>query len=380
MSGVELNLDISFEESCSCLKEVKEKKSEYCNGFGTEKCGLCDCETGWVGKYCDCNLQNNTNFREKENLCRKPNLDDEDYEDGTLGPICSNRGECNCGICECLPGVEGQYCDCRECPRDRDNDEICGNRGTCDCGNCLCDAGWSGETCKCSTSKLTCKAPNSEFICSEKGSCNCGKCECNENYYGKFCETSADSSNAVCSYFEACVQCHILRKESNNCTDIDKKCSSPDGKLFITEFFSDISLFNVTCITRMINDKNVTCQHTFSYEVNDGRTLLRIVLSECTGAVNTAMVGGFIVLGTLLLGLLILIVIKLRNDCKDKIEFARFEEEKIFTNYNESPIYNSPIRHYEVPQFNDNRESLRLDQFSSETSVVSYHYETTHRV
>lgn len=44
--------------------------------------------------------------------CRVPMASNE-----TLGAICSDNGECECGECKCNYGLYGTYCECPLCPR-----------------------------------------------------------------------------------------------------------------------------------------------------------------------------------------------------------------------------------------------------------------------
>lgn len=65
-----------------------------------------------------------------------------------------------------------------------------------------------------------------------------------------------------------------------------------------------------------------------------------------------------IVAATFLIGCLMIVLLKVHNVIQDKREFAKFDEErKNMTTYNyESPIYNSPIRKYDIPSAIKNEE------------------------
>lgn len=63
-----------------------------------------------------------------------------------------------------------------------------------------------------------------------------------------------------------------------------------------------------------------------------------------------------IIIATFLLGLIIIMIIKVNMYLADKREFAKFEEERLQTEYKyESPIYKSPVTIFRNPQ--SNRES-----------------------
>lgn len=86
--------------------------------------------------------------------------------------------------------------------------------------------------------------------------------------------------------------------------------------------------------------------------------MLKILDNRCT-PVNFAGITLTIVAATFLIGCLIILLVKVHNIVQDKREFARFDEErKNMTTYNfESPIYNSPIRKYELPTSIKNEEA-----------------------
>lgn len=52
----------------------------------------------------------------------------------------------------------------------------CGGRGRCDCGVCTCLDGWEGDVCECPTGNELCIAPGSNDVCANHGFCDCGQC------------------------------------------------------------------------------------------------------------------------------------------------------------------------------------------------------------
>lgn len=232
--------------------------------------------------------------------------------------------------------------------------KLCGGseRAFCDCGNCKCMDGWSGERCDCAISQATCIAPNSEKICSGHGSCDCGNCKCASNFYGTFCEMTSTAVNALCLYYEPCVNCLLDRNEFKNCSDVDARCRAKDGTKFYHEFVDDISDSKVQCVIRYTSKEDVQCDKKFTYQINEQtESLLRILASECKKGLSVGSVFAITILTTLVLGILLILLIKLVNYTRDKREFARFEEEqKNNKNYSlNNPIYNSPIRSYQIP-------------------------------
>ena len=68
----------------------------------------------------------------------------QDKEENTTK--CSFRGTFECGICNCNPGFIGKSCECSvddmsndSACRAQDSLEVCSGRGLCSCGNCTCD-------------------------------------------------------------------------------------------------------------------------------------------------------------------------------------------------------------------------------------------------
>lgn len=153
-------------------------------------------------------------------------LDDDDgvpcRPDNQTTVICSGRGACVCGICECerriSPGeiIYGKYCECDDFSCDRHNGLICGGHGSCRCGYCVCEPGWTGSDCACATSTENCipRDRPSDGICSGHGECECGACRCqvteDGRYSGRFCE-SCPTCAGQCHELKNCVQCQVYK-------------------------------------------------------------------------------------------------------------------------------------------------------------------------
>lgn len=226
-------------------------------------------------------------------------------------------------------------------------------RAYCDCGECKCHDGWTGERCDCPISKLTCTAPNGDKECSGHGACDCGQCKCASNFFGTFCEMTSTAKNALCAYYEPCVNCLLDRIEFKNCTDLDERCMAKDGTKFYYEFSDDISDSKIQCIIRFTSNEGVQCDKKFTYDINEQtESYLRIQNAECKKGMSIGSVFGIGIVSTLILGILLILLIKLITYTRDKREFARFEDDKKNnTQYSlQSPIYNSPIRTYEMPK------------------------------
>lgn len=186
-----------------------------------------------TGTFCACptDTTNATTKDAIENLCRQPL----GFDRTELGPICSNRGECDCGNCFCFDGFNGKYCECPDCDIDCDLE-----RADCICGECVCKYGWSGNSCNCKDSTDGCIGPNGE-ICSGRGYCECGECLCDEPYRGRFCEIGSDTENKLCAFYEPCVTCLIEEKTNmGKCEKSTEICSSAEqNEKFTTAFVTE---------------------------------------------------------------------------------------------------------------------------------------------
>lgn len=145
------------------------------------------------------------------------------------------------------------------------------------------------------------------------------------------------------------------------CADLEKRCSPANttAKPFLYEFYNDISDASIQCLLRITTKDDIKCDHRFTYEIDLTKqtTMLKILNNRCT-PVNVAGITIFIVSATFLIGCLVILLVKIHNIIQDKREFAKFDEERRnMTKYNyESPIYNSPIRKYDIPNLIKNEE------------------------
>ncbi|KAI5639674.1 integrin beta chain VWA domain-containing protein [Phthorimaea operculella] len=204
-AGLADEVTVEVEVLCECDCERNgEKKSPKCSlnekSHGTFQCGVCKCEDGWYGKTCQCAGDST----EKDDLrkCTPPST--------TGAKICSDRGICRCGKCECWEG----YDDLDQCQRRTDdcpthNQRPCAGHGTCVRGNCSCVAGWTGAKCECPLDKGVCLGANGQE-CSGHGYCDCDKCVCQNDkkiYEGKYCEKCDTCNDERCAQLKEYVHC-----------------------------------------------------------------------------------------------------------------------------------------------------------------------------
>uniref|UniRef100_A0AAR2KYR9 Integrin beta n=1 Tax=Pygocentrus nattereri TaxID=42514 RepID=A0AAR2KYR9_PYGNA len=150
-------------ETCDCEKNPIVKAAR-CNGNGNLVCGTCSCYDKWMGPFCNCSSQVQSDA-------------------GCIGPgmkePCSGRGDCVCGTCICHnpSQYDGPFCQYDKSQCQRYGGFLCNDRGRCFLGRCACESGWTGDACECPLSNVTC-LDNKGTLCNGRGVCKCGRCEC----------------------------------------------------------------------------------------------------------------------------------------------------------------------------------------------------------
>ncbi|NJI30042.1 hypothetical protein HBI98_23070, partial [Aeromonas veronii] len=134
-------------------------ESPQCNGQGTLKCGICECNNQHHGLLCECShLGDGSTEPGVSDTCRMSNSTEE----------CSNRGHCVCGVCQCEQRankdelITGKFCECDNFSCEWRNGLLCSgeDHGRCVCGQCECREGWTGQACDCQSSNDTCMPPD----------------------------------------------------------------------------------------------------------------------------------------------------------------------------------------------------------------------------
>ncbi|XP_032900295.1 integrin beta-4 isoform X1 [Amblyraja radiata] len=202
---------------CPCEKKP-EVDSPLCSSNGDFVCGQCQCKENWQGLRCDCLMGVEGNIAD----CINPK--------SNSSVPCSNRGECQCGICYCFPSEKhqelygGTYCEYSNllCPRYAGF--TCNDRGKCFEEKCLCDAGWMGPSCECPISNATCIDHNGG-LCNGKGICECGQCKCEDKNADPTCGANTYLQLlGLCEDTRTCVQCQAWNtgeKKGQNCNKCD---------------------------------------------------------------------------------------------------------------------------------------------------------------
>lgn len=334
-----LDLDIICE--CDCEKpENEEINSDQCsNGNGTFECGMCTCDPGRYGKFCECRADD-VSSTDSVKLCIQPN---------TTIP-CSGRGECSCGKCICnarssdlSQTFSGDFCECDDYSCNQFEEKICGGptRGICDCGTCMCKPGYNGSACECELSQEKCKTERG-IVCNNHGNCTCGKCTCEDGYSGLTCEQCFNCRS--CNDFEECVKCFA---------DDEKTC--PES-LFCPEYMKKVPDLKESLDYQLcrVEDED-ECFIEFTIFDNEyGQPELEIKnKATCPKPVNILAIVGGVVAGIVLVGLLLLLVWKLLTYIHDTREFAKFEKERQNAKWDtgENPIYKQATSTFKNPTY-----------------------------
>ncbi|XP_075899198.1 integrin beta-1-like isoform X2 [Nelusetta ayraudi] len=340
----EVEVAVNFICECECHKDAVENNSLCHNG--TYECGACKCNQGRVGRYCECS-SNDVPTEDMDRNCRKDNGTD----------ICSNNGECVCGMCECKirdnpeERYSGRFCECDNFSCDRYNNKLCGGHGTCDCRVCKCDPMWMGSACDCSLDNSTCMASNKQ-ICNGRGACDCGTCKCTDpKFQGPTCEM-CPTCLGVCAQHKDCVLCRAFGTGEKKDT-CEQECS--DFNLIVVKDKlpqpTDTAYPVMHCKERDAND----CWFYYTYAVNNNTQTEVHVLDklDCPAGPDIIPIVAGVVAGIVLIGLALLLIWKLLMIIHDRREFAKFEKEKMNAKWDtgENPIYKSAVTTVVNPKY-----------------------------
>ncbi|XP_033096130.1 integrin beta-1-like [Anneissia japonica] len=349
--GFEENVLFNIQSSCDCECSGRSiPNSLYCtDGNGSLSCGLCECNPGRFGDFCQCSATNDV-ASENPELCMTNNSTQ----------ICSGRGSCTCGQCQCNirqdPNeiISGKFCECDNysCMKTDIGKQMCNGRGKCTCGECQCADGFTGIHCECPTSNSQCIASTGE-ICNDVGTCECGKCTCDVDsiYYGDTCE-DCDACQNECDRNIDCVLCEIFGlgpQSPTNCLNC------PQVIIPVSEDFTD----NVTRVCSLTDHEG--CSVSFRLENNGTFQVIFAYTNRVCPEKNSAnwVIAVGIILGILFIGLICLLCWKLATFIYDRKEYSKFQRELQGGKNasNENALYKPPITKIRNPTF----EGTQLD-------------------
>ncbi|OQV13505.1 Integrin beta-PS [Hypsibius exemplaris] len=359
--GLDEELTVTLEILCDCDCGIPIPNAMQCSYNGTYECGICTCPPGTFGKFCECSTDSITGLDEEAG-CRQ----------GNSSLICSGRGRCVCGQCQCFPrpnsdeNVYGKYCECDNFSCDRVNGILCGGptQGSCECGNCVCKPGWTGTDCGCSESTESCMAKNGK-ICNGKGKCVCGKCVCDVEatpdapaYYGATCE-NCPTCPGLCYALKSCAQCQAFGTGELSSDEDPSLCAR------------NCTLFNATHVDELyedqpgekicqFRDESDFCTFFFSYydHPRDGSVQVEVKKTKvCPEIVNAwALILG-IILAILAVGVALLLIWKLLTLIHDRKQLAKFNAEVENARWDTSgnPIFRPATNTYKNPVYGSNK-------------------------
>uniref|UniRef100_A0A8C6R6C1 Integrin beta n=1 Tax=Nannospalax galili TaxID=1026970 RepID=A0A8C6R6C1_NANGA len=321
---------------CECQCRDQSQERGLCRGKGSMECGICRCDSGYIGKNCECQTQGRSS-QELEGNCRKDNS----------SIVCSGLGDCICGQCVChtsdVPNkmIFGQYCECDNVNCERYDSQVCGgpSRGTCACGKCTCKKDFQGSACQCKRSTEGCL--NTRLVeCSGRGQCECNRCKCDKDYQLPLCE-DCPGCPSPCS--NSCAECLKFNKGP-----FEKNCSVACARLTLQ---SSLSKVKSVCKER----DSEGCWMSYNLQQLDGRETYNIHVEEnreCVKGPNIAAIVGGTVASVVLIGVLLLVIWKALTHLSDLREYRRFEKEKLKSQWNnDNPLFKSATTTVMNPKF-----------------------------
>lgn len=334
--GFKDSLEVTLDFACDCECEAgAQPDSALCSqGNGTFECGVCQCHPGRLGPHCECSVEDYS-----------PS-DDANCIPKSGGPLCSGRGDCLCGQCNCHANdfgqVWGRYCECDDFNCLRYKGALCSDHGKCNCGFCQCDAGWKGENCNCTTRTDTCMS-SIGLLCSGRGSCECGVCQCTQpGAYGATCEKCPTCPDS-CTIKQRCVECQHFKRgqyiKDNSCGRICR-----DEIVVVDNLGAAIPVSSQegNAVNCSYKDENDCVQHFQYYEDESGKSILYVVKEPvCPEGPDVLVVSLAVAGAILLLGLIGLLIWKLLITIHDRREYAKFEEERAKAKWDtaHNPLY-----------------------------------------
>ncbi|XP_053373314.1 integrin beta-PS-like isoform X4 [Mercenaria mercenaria] len=351
--GLSEKLDITLDLICECECETsafEQKASPNCNGQGTLECGQCTCDKGRYGKQCECDGSQSTSDKSLAE-CINPN--------STSNVICSGRGECVCGVCECFPRrahsaqkYSGKYCHCDDYSCSYHNNQLCGGHGRCSCGDCLCEEGYEGDACECPMSNATCMTSGG-VLCNGNGVCECGVCKCDadSHFKGPTCE-ECPTCPGKCQENKDCALCKGFQTGDYTTEQCLEKCAHVTPVDSIDEDEVNRNDQKNMC---QFSDEEDDCRYFFTYEyVENNKVVVEVQKTKvCPESVNILAIILGTIGGIVLVGLILLLIWKLWTTIHDRREFAKFEKETQNAKWDTegNPLYNPATTTFHNPAF-----------------------------
>ncbi|NWH74344.1 ITB2 protein, partial [Piaya cayana] len=331
-------LTVHLHSNCNCSCNEKPNPTD-CSGKGSIVCGICSCNSGYMGKNCECDTKGRTSM-ELEGSCRKDNS----------SLICSGQGDCVCGQCICHTSdssdrqIYGTFCECDNTNCEFHNGLLCSGKahGRCDCGECKCESSYEGSACQCLKSKADC-LNDKGHECSLRGTCHCNRCQCWGGYQPPLCQ-ECPSCTSPCSKHISCVECLAFKSGP-----FEKNCSQACLNIQKTAL--------LTRESRQCRERDSqNCWISFHMVQEDGMDVYTITVDpakECPEPPNVALIVGSTIAGVFLIGLVLLLIWRLLMELFDRREYRRFEKERSKAKWHEAdnPLFKSATTTVVNPRF-----------------------------
>ncbi|KAE8299798.1 Integrin beta-2 Cell surface adhesion glycoproteins [Larimichthys crocea] len=313
--GIKDTLTVTLNTKCECQCEDSSGSSSHphCNGKGKVTCGICSCNSSFVGQFCECSI-GDKDERSLRASCQKDN-----------GTECEGRGDCVCGRCQCHnsesgKSYHGDFCECDDDHCEKFLNKLCGGNGKCNCGKCKCNPGYEGSACQCKVSEEGCHTHNNT-VCFGRGKCKCNRCECNEGYLRPRCQTCLGCADP-CQTKLTCIEC--LGFDSG---PLKKNCSVACSPSIYHEMVDQFTISDKLC---RVKDTE-SCWIKFKLDQLVGKDNYKAEIlkqRDCPEPPSVIAIIGGSIASVALIGILVLMLVKLLLYMKDLKEFKKFENEK----------------------------------------------------
>ncbi|KAK5889496.1 hypothetical protein CesoFtcFv8_015496 [Champsocephalus esox] len=337
--GIKDTLTVTLSSNCECdCDDPPDSRHPHCNGTGRVSCGICSCNEGSIGQFCECSIGKKDELTLRAS-CQRNN-----------GTECEGRGDCVCGRCQCHTtesgsSYYGDFCECDDEHCEKFQNKLCGGNGKCNCGRCDCFSGFEGSACQCKVSEEGCRTLNNT-VCYNRGTCKCNRCECKEGYQQPRCHKCLGCPDPCLTKLN-CIEC--LGFESG---PFRKNCSVACRKSIFHEMVDQFTVRSKKCHQKDTEG----CWIRFDLDQLFGEDHYKANIlkqRDCPKPPSVIAIIGGSIASVALIGILMLMLVKLLIYMKDIKEFRKFENEKKKSKWAEAdnPLFQTATTTVSNPTF-----------------------------